>query len=72
MREFRAPHLHDIIEAGRGPRCHERTVERDMTPVEYAFIIADPAGHTALTEAQGGEEAANVVDRDFRRSLVAP
>lgn len=30
---------------------------------EYAFVIADPAGYTALTEAHGGAEAARTVAR---------
>lgn len=31
--------------------------------LECVFVIADLAGYTALTEAMGAEEAANVVDR---------
>ena len=31
--------------------------------IERVFLIADLAGYTALTEAMGAEEAANVVDR---------
>lgn len=41
---------------------------------ECVFIIADLAGYTALTEAHGGEEAANVVDRyqTLAESVLAP
>ncbi|MBI2202503.1 MAG: YHS domain-containing protein [Candidatus Rokubacteria bacterium] len=33
------------------------------SPAEIVFLLADLAGYTALTEAHGGEEAANVVAR---------